>query len=148
MIVSQEFFDQFSKTVMDRDVDGFTALFDQPALVISPTRTQTMASAADARLLYQEFRAGIEFLDADAFILVAREASYLCSDLMNCTFDVHLMRRTERQAPSFTAAATLRQIDGDWKLSCMSTTMDVKAWAGRRSVPMETFAHPVSARVA
>ncbi len=148
MIVSQNFFDRFGKAVVDHDADAFAGLFETPALVISPDSTQLLETTADARILYQEFRAGFDHQAADNLIPVAREVNYLTPDLMSCVFDIYLMHRAERRAPSISASGTLRNSEEGWRLVAMTLTLDLKTWAGRRSVPMKAFARRVSARVA
>lgn len=137
MIASQDFFDKLTNSVMEEDAEGFAGLLAYPVQVISPDRNLLINSEADARMLFQEFRAGIDYLASDTFILLAREVTFLSPDLLTSAFDVHLMQGTQRQIPSFSGSATLHFAGGEWKMTSMSNAVDVRQWGGRRALATE-----------
>ncbi|WP_375261026.1 hypothetical protein [Palleronia sp.] len=124
----QSWLDARSKSFFDQDFDAHLTLVYLPFAIATRTAVLVVEDEAKLRIGFDAWSDMLKSQKATHMICTARHVEILGDDMMSGTFDTEILRDAVRICDPYRSTATLRKIDGAWKVISIANGLTNSTW--------------------
>ena len=124
----QAWVDARTESYFSRDFETYRSLALLPVAIATRTTVLIVQTEADLKLGFDAWADMLGSQRATHMISTVRQVDFIGEDMMTGTYDTELLAGTARICPPYRSTATLRRVDGIWKVITVANGLSNSTW--------------------